>query len=60
MTDHKTTILKKIKAHFSTNNPDRLMDKLQDQGLISDLCVTLDDIADRDLMRIWSEIDSIT
>jgi hypothetical protein len=58
MTDHKSNIVRRIKAHFKTNNNDVLMDKLQDEGLVSDLCVTLKDVADRDLVRIWGEIGS--
>jgi len=41
---------------ISEANNDVLMDKLQDEGLVSDLCVTLEDVADRDLVRIWGEI----
>lgn len=38
---------------------DQLMDRLQDKGAVSDLCVKLDDIASVDLQKVSRKITAI-
>lgn len=46
-------IIKRIRYANAVTTDDKLMDKLQDRGLISDLCVHIDDVADRDLINVY-------
>jgi hypothetical protein len=43
----------RLRVKFLAYSDNNLLDKLQDLGFVSDLAVTLDDCADRDLIRAY-------
>ena len=50
MSDH-TQVYSLLRMATNSKDNVQLMNKLQDLGLVSDNCVTIDDVADSDLMQ---------
>jgi hypothetical protein len=48
-------LITRLQFKFFVCNPNALMDKLQDTGLVSDEAVTIDDCSDRDLIRAYQQ-----
>jgi hypothetical protein len=46
-------LTERLRVKFLAYSDNNLIDKLQDIGLVSDLAVTLEDCADRDLIRAY-------
>lgn len=52
-------LVERLKVKFFAGSDNKLMDKLQDLGLVSDEAVTVDDCADRDLIQAY-QLGNIT
>lgn len=56
--DHRETILRDLaKAHgiaWGRETKTQIMNHLQERGLVSDNSITLDEVADCDLVRAWN------
>jgi hypothetical protein len=48
-------LIARLHVKYFAYNPNALMDKLQDMGLVSDEAVTIDDCSDRDLIRAYQQ-----
>jgi hypothetical protein len=56
---HRTTLISDLRKRYGCRTQDALVAELQRRGQISDLCVTVDDIADGDLIRAHNRIYEI-
>lgn len=45
-------ISKRLRQRYGVSSDSQVMDELQDRGLVSDCAVTLEDVADRDLLQV--------
>jgi len=51
---NREELVEELKRKFRVGSEAKLMDRLQDYGLVSDEAVTLEDCADRDLIAAWN------
>ena len=49
-------IIKRMRWIFFVPNDVRLMDILQDKGMVADEAITIDEVCDRDLIRVYQQL----